>query len=374
MNTPVEVNAHYWNGEPKIKPQSGVHTNTPIVVELFSGCGGTSMGFKMANYNIALGCDIHIPSIETFQHNHPTSATIMGDIKKISVTQIRELVGGQSIDVLVAGVPCQGFSINNRKRHTEDDRNFLYQEFIRFATELNPKCVIIENVSGMLSSGDMVNTIENELSQATGMVVKSQLLYAPDYGVPQKRRRLFFIGIRGHEFDFTRIRTTHGVGTRHKYVTVFDAIGDLPHLENNETKVQYTKPPFTVFQKWARQDSTTLTNHRAPNHPTSTIQKIKNTPLGQPLYPKYKQRIRLSWDGMSPTQVSGGIRPQFQLAHPEDNRGLSIRERCRIQSFPDHFEVKGGIVQSRVQTGNAVPPLMAFAIAKAVKSYLQYKI
>ena len=114
----------------------------------------------------------------------------------------------------------------------------------------------------------------------------------------------------------------------------------------------------------------TLLNHKAPNHPIETIKRIQKTAPGTAMYPKYKQRIRLAWDLLSPTQVSGGIRAQFQLGHPRDNRGLSIRERCRIQSFPDHYEIKGGMVQARVQTGNAVPPLLAKAIALAIKQHL----
>ena len=113
-----------------------------------------------------------------------------------------------------------------------------------------------------------------------------------------------------------------------------------------------------------------LTNHKAPNHPDATVARIANTPQGEPMYPKFRQRIRLAWDIQSPTQVSGGIRPQFQLGHPEDPRGLSIRERCRIQSFPDCFEVVGGFVQARVQTGNAVPPLLAKAVGLGILKYL----
>ena len=113
-----------------------------------------------------------------------------------------------------------------------------------------------------------------------------------------------------------------------------------------------------------------MTSHTAPNHPLATIEKIKNTKPGEPMYERFKQRIRLAWDILSPTQVSGGIRPQFQLGHPKDNRGLTIRERCRIQSFPDDFIVKGGTVQARVQTGNAVPPLLAKAVAMAIKKCL----
>ena len=110
--------------------------------------------------------------------------------------------------------------------------------------------------------------------------------------------------------------------------------------------------------------------HTAPNHPKDTIERIENTIPGESMYPKFKQRIRLAWDIQSPTQVSGGIRPQFQFGHPEDARGLTIRERCRIQSFPDDFVVKGGTVQGRIQTGNAVPPMLAKAVATAIKKYL----
>lgn len=371
----VEENSAYWNGQPKIKKIKKLPLKKPIVVELFCGCGGTSLGFEMAGFHIALGADIHTPSIETFQHNHPNSSTILGDIKKIKPAQVQEILGDRKVDVLIAGVPCQGFSLNNRKRHQQDDRNFLYQEFIRFVKKLQPQCVVVENVSGMKSAGDFVQIIEKELSQAGNMDVKSQLLFAPDFGVPQKRQRLFFIGIKNKDFDFSKIKKTHGAGTKKKYVTIREAIGDLPSLKKNESKTTYKKMPFSAYQKWARKNSNaaanTFTNHHAPNHPAATIQKIKNTIPGNPMYSRFKQRIRLSWDGLSPTQVSGGIRPQFQLGHPEDNRGLTIRERCRIQSFPDDFEVKGGVVQARVQTGNAVPPLLAKAIAKAIKNELR---
>ena len=113
-----------------------------------------------------------------------------------------------------------------------------------------------------------------------------------------------------------------------------------------------------------------LTNHQAPNHPADVIKMIANTAQGAPLYEKYHQRIRLSMNDLSPTQVSGGIRPSFQFGHPTDARGLTIRERCRIQSFPDKFVISGGIVQGRVQTGNAVPPLLAKAVALAIRQYL----
>lgn len=368
----VEENGYYWHGDPIYKKGATVDSNNPVIVELFSGCGGTSLGFEMAGYHVLVGCDIHEPSIKTFSINHPRASTILGDVKKVNPNDILELLNGREIDVLIAGVPCQGFSLNNRKRHIGDERNLFYKEFIRFVNALKPKAILLENVSGMKSAGDIVKTIEKEISEAGNMTVKSKLLYAADYGVPQKRTRLVFVGVRGKEFDFNDIKKTHGTGTKKPFVTVKDAIGDLPRLQPDEIAEKYKKEPSSEYQKLMRKNlgKNQLTNHKAPNHPQDTIDKIKNTKPGLPMYPKFKQRIRLAWDIQSPTQVSGGIRPQFQFGHPSDSRGLTIRERCRLQSFPDNFVVSGGIVQGRVQTGNAVPPFLAKAVALALKKYL----
>lgn len=369
----VEENLYYWNKEPIYNKKLTIKTNKPVCVELFCGCGGTSVGFEMAGFQPILGLDIHAPSIETYKNNHSSCSTILGDIRKVKTEKFLDIIGNTKIDILIGGVPCQGFSLNNRKRHENDERNFLYKEFIKFAKLLKPKAILLENVSGMKSSanGHFVKSIENELSDALNMSVSSCLLNAQDYGVPQRRQRLVFIGIEGSLFDFTKIIKTHGPNTKNNYVTIYDAIGDLPSLNSNESAEHYKCEPFSDYQKIMRSKaSKTLYNHVAPSHPQSTIDKIKNTIPGKPLYPKFKQRIRLKWDELSPTQVSGGIRPQFQFGHPEDDRGLTIRERCRIQSFPDHYIIHGGIVQGRVQTGNAVPPLLAKAIAKAIKEYL----
>ena len=371
-STKVEESNYYWHNDPIITKGKVFSNDKPIVVELFCGCGGTSVGFEMAGFKVVLGCDILIPAIQTFKHNHPDSATILGDIKKVNPNIIKEIIGDRQLDVLIGGVPCQGFSLNNRKRKKDDERNFMYKEFLRFVEVLQPNAIVLENVSGMKSVGDFVVDIENSLSSVGKMKVKSKLLYAPDYGVPQKRTRLLFIGTKGDEFNFNAIKKTHGHNTKNKYVTIKEAIGDLPSLKTKEEKTEYDKKPYCDFQKIMRKNAPEiLTNHKAPNHPESTIEKIKNTKPGDPIYPRYKQRIRLSWDILSPTQVSGGIRPQFQLGHPSDNRGLTIRERCRIQSFPDSFEVKGGTVQARVQTGNAVPPLLAKVIGVAIKKYIK---
>jgi len=366
----VEQSSYYWHKEPIIN-KGKIKSQKPLVAELFCGCGGTSVGFEMAGFEIIIGCDILVPAIDTFKHNHPNSTTILGDIKKINPNIVKELLGDRELDVLIGGVPCQGFSLNNRKRFRDDERNFMYKEFLRFVEILKPKAVILENVSGMKSTGNFVEEIENDLSLASNMKVTSQLLFAPDYGVPQKRSRLVFVGIKNETFNFDEIIKTHGTETDKEYVTIKEAIGDLPSLKSGEEKYTYKTKPFSNYQKLMRKGfDEVLTNHKAPKHPQSTVDRIKSTQPGEPMYPRFKQRIRLAWDILSPTQVSGGIRPQFQLGHPSDNRGLTIRERCRIQSFPDNFEVKGGTVQARVQTGNAVPPLLAKAIGLAVKKYL----
>ena len=369
---PVEENMYYWKGEPILQQGNLSPSDKPLVVELFCGCGGTSLGFEMAGYQIALGCDIHRFSIETFRLNHEGVSTILGDIHNVKTDDVLKLLKGRQVDVLIGGVPCQGFSLNNRKRHADDKRNQLYKEFLRFVEVLKPRAILLENVSGMKSTGDFVPEIEKSLSEVGGMEVKSKLLYAPDYGVPQSRLRLVFVGVKGKKFDFESIEKTNGEGTGKPYNTVWDAIGDLPVLAANAESSKYTMRPKTEYQILMRGDvpAGKLTNHQAPNHPQDVIDMIHNTKEGEPMYEKYHQRIRLSRTELSPTQVSGGIRPSFQFGHPTQDRGLTIRERCRLQSFPDNFYVYGGIVQGRVQTGNAVPPLLAKAIALAIKKYL----
>jgi len=367
----VEENPSYWKGFPLIDTSGKREGKKPIMVELFCGCGGTSLGFEMAGYEIALGLDIHEPSIRTFKKNHPNAITILGDIKNIDPQTIKDILPFE-IDVLMAGIPCQGFSLNNRKRHDEDERNYLYKEFIRFVKALKPKAVMIENVSGIRSAGngDFVKNIEKEVGEAAGMTINSKLFYAPDYGVPQKRKRVIFIGVKGKEFEFDDVKKTHGEGTDKNYVTIREAIGDLPQIDAGEETNEYTQEPTSEYQILMRKGADTLHNHIAPKHPQSTIDKIKKTKQGEPIYHRFKQRIRLDWNDLSPTQVSGGIRSQFQFAHPEKDRGETIREKCRLQSFPDKFVVEGGVVQGRVQIGNAVPPLLAKAVAKALLKYL----
>jgi len=369
----VEESNYNWNGDPfPFKPLDETRSKNFTVAELFSGCGGTSKGFEMAGFEVIFGSDIHKPSIETFRKNHRRAATILGDVQKITPEDIRMLIGNRKIDVLIAGLPCQGFSLNNRKRWEKDKRNYLFIEFVRFIKGLQPKIVLLENVSGLRSTanGAFINAIIEAIESVGDYSVTYKILDALNYEVPQVRKRILFIGFPSGE-KFTWPRKTHNRNSDIHYLTVMDAIYDLPPLNSGEKAIYYSGEPQMDYQKLMRNDVKVLTNHRAPKHLLSTIEKIMTTKPGEPMYKCFTQRIRLSWNLPSPTQVAGGIRPQFQFGHPEQPRGLTVRERARIQSFPDDFVFYGGIVQGRVQTGNAVPPLLAKAIATSIKHVLQ---
>ena len=364
---PVEENPSYWNGDPIFNPKEHISSGKPSVVELFSGLGGFSQGFIQAGFELLLGADIHEPSIESYQLNHPQASTILGDLKKVTSRQLKTILSGSTPTVMLAGVPCQGFSLSNRKRHDDDVRNQLFRDFLRLAKTQRPKAVVIENVSGMRSAsgGSVVQDISRAIETELGMDVHVAFLNASHFGVPQSRERLFFIGLpKGSRW--VPPAPTHGPNAKLEVLTVRDAIADLPSLKSGETKTEYSKVPHSPLAKKLRGRQQILLNHEAPNHPQSTIDRIAATKPGEPLYDSFRQRIRLSWDLPSPTQVSGGIRAQFQFGHPSQSRGLTIRERCRIQTFPDHIWVSGGLVQARVQTGNAVPPILAEHIAKSI--------
>jgi DNA (cytosine-5)-methyltransferase 1 len=376
----VEENAYYWKGEPKVYlPKEKPDLTKPLVVDLFCGLGGLSLGFGMAQFECVLGLDIHEPSVQTFRESHPRSAVILGDITRIITlggdnrdnlitSTVKTVTGDRSVDVLMAGIPCQGFSLANKKRSIIDERNYLFLYFIEVAKMLDPTYVLIENVLGMktLNNGSFVEQIKKALEEE-GYCMDHRLVNAADFGVPQIRKRVVFMGAkRGYPLLWPT--GTFGTPSR-PYRTVRDAIADLPVIEAGESAGSYAEPPrgeLTEYQRMMRGNMDKLYNHQAPNHPQRVIEKIANTKPGEPMYSRYTQRIRLSWNEPSPTQVSGGIRPQFQFGHPEQARGLTVRERCRIQSIPDWVRVFGGMVQGRVQTGNAVPPLLAKAVGDAV--------
>lgn len=342
-------------------------------VDLFSGPGGFATGFKWAGFETVFGLDIHEPSLRTFQHNHHGVPTILGDIREVSSQQVKKLVGRSRPTVLSAGVPCEGFSMSNRNRTKfTDERNFLFVEFLRMADALKPQVVLIENVANLArhDGGFFAQEIEAGIAEL-GYKTTSTILNAADFGVPQRRNRIMFIGVRGG-FNFKWPEPTHGSAQgRKEYVSVGQALlEDLPPLESGERSNVYSGPARSEFTKFVRGRRRILLNHQAPSHPQSTVDRIAGTRPGEPMYESFRQRIRLDANAISPTVVSGGIRPQFAYGHPTQARGLTIRERARLMSFPDSYEFLGGLTQGRVQTGDAVPPLLARAVAIAIREAL----
>lgn len=381
VNCTVERSSYYWDYTPLIEKISNQNKDNKYnVVDLFCGAGGISCGLHMTNrFRTILANDIYEPALKTYKRNNPTVSTILGDVRKVTLDNYHNIIEDKKVHLVTAGVPCQGFSLSNKKRNKDDERNFLFLEVIKFVNMYNPDIILIENVSGMksLNKGSFVDEIKSELEGAGDKgykVLEPQLLNAANYGVPQLRKRLIFLAVRNGLSEISYPKPQYGENLI-PYRTVSDAIYDLPKLDNNDEKTIYTQKKLGEYQELLRGSQSKLLNHKSPKHPDSTVERIANTKPTEPMYEKYKQRIRLGWDIQSPTQVAGGIRPQFQFGHPSQNRGLSIRERARLQSFPDNYEFLGGIVQCRVQTGNAVPPLLAKAIGEEILKVLdqEYK-
>lgn len=399
-NCGVRIASNIWNKDIPIEKSSYLcndeityfnldkfkHDKSKLtMIDLFCGAGGFAVGCSWAGFESVLGIDHLKPAMQTWTYNHPNAIGCLGDIKKIEPKKIKELLhskGINKINLITGGVPCQGYSIANRKHNDNDERNFLFLEYMKFVKEFEPDYIILENVKGMrITAGGQFEKNIKEHMESLGYTVSVKLLNSADFGVPQIRQRLIFVGVRQSEGLASEYIFPTGK-FKNSYRTVQEAISDLPELGNNEEICKYTKPARSEYQKLMKGRGEIenislpkrLTNHISPNHPQETIDKIASTEPGKPMYPKFKQRIRLNQNAPSPTQLAGGIRPQFQFGHPTQPRGLTIRERARIQSFPDSYVFLGGITQERVQTGNAVPPLLIYNLVLPIAEDLKRKI
>ena len=344
------------------------------VLDLFCGAGGLSLGFKLAGFKIIGGVDFQPDAIKTHELNFKNSTSICGDIKEISNDDIIKLFGGKT-DVIIGGPPCQGFSAGNRQQIENDPRNKLFFEFIRFVKVLKPKAVVIENVRQILTKDNgfaknKIFEILNELDYN----VQVQVLNASEYGVPQVRNIAIFVGIRNDigKIDYTKIKKSAHI------VTVEEAIGELYGLENNLTGTIEVEPK-TSFQKYVRSKNGAINNHE-PKYPNKEVQERMNyVPQGgnwrdvpEKLW-KVKRENRHSsaykrLDSKKPSiTIDTGHMNYF---HPLYNRVPTVRESARLQSFPDDFIFVGTPTSQLRQVGNAVPPLMAKAVAKMIKDVL----
>lgn len=342
------------------------------VIDLFSGAGGLSYGFESAGFNVLLGIDNDAKALETFELNHNGAKSICGDITQITYeNDIKPLIGDKEIDVIIGGPPCQGMSLSGPRKF-DDPRNKLYLSYIRLVDEMKPKAFVIENVPGLvgLFDGQIKDSIIEKFT-AMGYDIKYQILCAADYGVPQNRRRVVFVGMKKGTFTYP--------APSEKKVTCSMALDDLPPLVDSlgEENAPYATEPHNDYQKLMRAKSKSVKNHIAASHSEKVKNIISLVPDGgnyKDLPEEYKRtrNFHVAWTRFASNKpaptIDTGHRHHF---HYKYNRVPTVRECARLQSFPDDFIFLGNKTQQFRQVGNAVPPLMAQAIAESLKKELE---
>lgn len=352
------------------------------VIDLFCGAGGLSAGLEMAGFKVLAGNDIFVAAGETFARTHPSAQFIPGAIEDLSVHELMERTGLRrgELTVLVGGPPCQAYSVYNHQRGMHDARATLFKEYLRIVDGLRPEWIVMENVTGIFSigGGEAVRAIKAELG-ALGYAVKEQILKSEDYGVPQERRRVVFIGNRIGA-TISHPLPSHGVGLQ-PFTKIRDAIGDLPPIGNGEDpgRVPYLEIEPGPYQRQMRGNAVTVADHAAPKLGQINIERLAHIPQGGSwrdipfdLLPAGMKRAkrsdhtkrygRMTWDGLSCTVLTKCDIHWGAYIHPEQDRAISVREAARLQAFPDSFEFSGSRTEQYVQIGNAVPPLLGKAI------------
>lgn len=372
-------------------------------IDLFSGCGGLTKGFELAGIKSILASDIDENCEKTFARNFPQTPFVCKDITEVLKEEVDEILNGETPDIIIGGPPCQGFSLANKRRNkvADDPRNKLFYGFVKFINWYSPKAFVMENVKGLLSmqNGQVIRTIVEEFTNAGtyGYNVAYKVLKASDYGTPQNRERVILIGFRKD----LNIQPTHPAPyVMDRYVTVDEAIGDLPKINAGEgvENAMYSSSPTNLFQQFVRRNSNVVNNHIAMKHTPRLVERFKAIKPGQSLIdvwdthgavkrgtPTEKSTIKFSQNNQ---RVFGNlpaptIAASFQsnFIHPYLDRNFTAREGARLQSFPDDFVFEGmrtkmswekGLSQYQ-QIGNAVPVLLAYAIAKEIINQLQKK-
>jgi DNA (cytosine-5)-methyltransferase 1 len=341
-------------------------------IDLFAGCGGLSKGFMDAGFDIIVGVDNDQAALNTFVKNHNGAVALNADLsKQETFDEIKRIAGERPIDVIIAGPPCQGFSLSG-PRNFDDERNKLYLAVIEMVKQYKPKGFIIENVPGMstLYDGQIKEEILKRFRKM-GYNTECEILCAADYGVPQMRKRLIFMGVRK---DVGKPKFPEPIYLPDNYISCRDAISDLPSREYEFGMEEdiYTSKPVTEYQILMRKNMKVLHNHVATNH----TQMVKDTIALVPEGGNYKdlppgwgesRKFNEAWtryDGNKPSKtIDTGHRNHF---HYKYNRVPTIRENARLQSFPDDFVFTGTKTQQNRQVGNAVPPLLGQVLGNAM--------
>lgn len=360
------------------------------VIDLFAGCGGLSLGFIQAGYEVEQAVEFDSAIANTYKLNHPGVKMIVDDIKNIDISGTFK---NTNADVIIGGPPCQGFSMAGariRQGFIDDPRNYLFKHYYNVVKEVRPKAFVMENVKGMktMQGGQIFNEILRLFSNLDKNDDSSYNLYykiikASDFGIPQKRERLIIVGtlIKDAPFDSLWDYTINEIELENPNffdsTTVRDAIGNLP--ATTVDGIIGNPSPQTPYQKYLSCKASTITNHTQSNHSKKAIERMKQIDNGQN-YTELDEEInsvhsgsygRLIWDEPATTITTRFDTPAGgRFIHPKENRTLSPREAARIQSFPDNFVFTGTRREISRQIGNAVPPKVSYFLAKFIKNIL----
>ena len=344
-----------------------------IAVDIFSGAGGLSVGAQMIGIETILAVEYCQHAASTYQKNHKKTKVLNDDIKNINPLEYT----AKNPFILFGGPPCQGFSIANTKTRTlNNPNNWMFKEYLRFVKDLEPEWFLFENVVGFKSfnKGEFAKEVENDLNNL-GYKISSSVLCASDFGVPQRRKRFFIIGNKnGKKFDFKSLKKQSGISVK-------DAISDLPSLKNGEQLLigDYKPDVNNSYLKIMRKKSKQPLQNIVSKNKEHIIERYKYIKQGQnwqaipkELLSNYSSTVNMHsgiykrLDENLPTVTIANYRKSM-LIHPTENRGLSLREAARLQSFPDDFNFEGLLSYQQQQVGNAVPPLLAKVIFAKIK-------
>jgi DNA (cytosine-5)-methyltransferase 1 len=339
-----------------------------VGIDIFAGAGGMSLGAQWAGIKMLAAIEADQHAAKTYKVNHRDIVVInskIEDIDSVDFQWTEELI-------LFGGPPCQGFSTSNQRTRTpQNECNWLYQEYVRVCQMLEPDWIVLENVKGILETegGAFLRRIITAFKRL-GYKTDTWVLNAADFGIPQVRTRLFVVGAKKHPLPTAPTSPNSG------RVTVREALADLPVLHNgsNTCSRAYRCDPQSPFAEAMRNGLKASCNHLVTRSADHIIERYEKIPSGgnwEDIPPRLMRTYtdidrchtgiyrRLEWD--KPSVVIGNFRKNM-LIHPSQNRGLSVREAARLQSFPDSFRFTGSIGFQQQQVGNAVPPLLAAAV------------
>lgn len=352
-----------------------------IGVDIFSGAGGLSLGAEMAGFEVRLAVEKDKFAAETYRRNHPETLLLQDDIQNIDPLKYLQLLPYENVTIVFGGPPCQGFSTSNTMtRNMRNPNNTLFEEFFRFVNVLQPEWFLFENVEGFarFENGKIKDMVEF-CFRNMGYKVQSKVLWASDYGVPQHRNRFFIVGNRlGIDFQFPI-----SFGTS---ISVDDAISDLPDLVNGQKSDSLSyKLPYrdaSGYAKIMRRGSELCRQNYVSRNSEYVIERYKHIGQGENwraipdwLMQNYANKtnchsgIYKRLVASEPSIVISNYRKNM-LIHPHQDRGLSVREAARLQSFPDNFIFSGSLMHIQQQIGNAVPPLLAKAVFDRILEYV----